>query len=234
MTTDLSPAYCHADLPYAPGADPHCYYCEGCGCNPDAEEQSDPCPVCMEDLLALGLVPEKLRAPEKYEPLYEDVDKNALLDGVEFLEAKYYRGVLVANLVHTIVLHQGVSGASVADYFHRAPDKRVVSSHFEVRSNGDIVQCVPLNRVAFHAPPLNHTSFGIELQGPFGKVWPADQIIRTVGLCWSLIKLYPTIKYIRPHSSISKHRRDPGSPRYPFPWYEFQGMGVAVLTKGAF
>lgn len=211
-------------MPFVEGADPDCYYCEGHGYDPDKwnEQITEPCPVCMAS-------PDVVPAP----PSFTDWDEDGLLDGVTYLQAKYFSGVLKPEKMTTIVMHQGVSSGSISKYFHYAPDGRQVSAHFEVKSNGDIVQCVPLTRRAYHAPPYNWQSFGIEMQGPWNKVWPAIQIDSAVALCESLIAVRPKIHTIRSHSSISKNRRDPGSPKHPFPWDKFKSKiaNVNYITK---
>jgi len=255
--TDYTSPCCSSDLPYVPGADPSCPWCEGSGLDLEVWfdfRQSKACFWCCVD--PLTGVPD-YRAPaeflEESRPL--DSDKDGWLDdgrlAVETIRAKYMGEWLPPERVTSIGMHSGTTGGSIAHYFRDAPDGRVVSAHFEIRKSGEIRQMVPVgrgSRVAFHcgvrnrphipgdqsranrarkANPGGGAAYGIEHQGPFGKPYSDEQIDATVRTVSALLELCPNLVAIEAHSRV--YPRSRRDPGKLFPWRRFEGLGLDLL-----
>lgn len=136
-----------------------------------------------------------------------DVDlviKSHLLEGtsVSFSPSPNTSGPFDTGLPDTLVIHftAGSNLASSVDVMTNPANK--VSAHFAVGRNGDIVQMLPTNKIAWHAGKsqyegrtnLNNYSIGIELDNAgqltrinndefrtwFGKTCAADEVVKAV------------------------------------------------------
>lgn len=137
-------------------------------------------------------------------PLSTLVMKSHLLNGpnVSFFPSPNSSGSFDEGLPDTIVIHftAGSSLASSVDVMTNSDSK--VSAHFAIGRNGDIVQMLPTNKIAWHAGKssykgrtnLNRYSIGIELDNAgqltqnsrgefktwFGKTCPQDDVVAAV------------------------------------------------------
>lgn len=92
-------------------------------------------------------------------------------DAVDFIPSRFTGGAF-AKTPKIAVIHftYGASARSSAEWF-RNPDNPGSSAHVVIDRDGRVIQCVPLDRVAWHAGKsswrglsgLNQHSFGIEL-----------------------------------------------------------------------
>lgn len=122
--------------------------------------------------------------------------------GVRFQGATNTSGEFKPGLPDTLVIHftAGSSLASSVDVLTNPENK--VSAHFAVGRNGDIVQMLPTNLIAWHAgrsnymgrSGYNHYSIGIELDNAgqlekrddgvfkswFGKLYAANEVVTAV------------------------------------------------------
>lgn len=110
-----------------------------------------------------------------------------------------------------------------------------VSSHYLIKSNGEIFQLVDNNLIAWHAgesywfelSKLNNYSIGIELENLGYNPYPLEQMISCVNLCkeLSLIHNIPSTNIIG-HSDIAPHRKiDPG------PFFDWSFLAAHKLGK---
>jgi AmpD protein len=97
-----------------------------------------------------------------------------------------------------------------------------VSAHFYISRRGRVVQCVPLNRKAWHAGAstlntvdglrdnLNHSSVGIELSGTDNVPYTAAQYA-ALGRLIVRLNASLTLRYVVGHCDIAPGRKtDPG------------------------
>ena len=120
--------------------------------------------------------------------------------------------------------------------------KAKVSSHYLIKSNGEILTLVPDLYVAWHAGvsswkkynSINKKSIGIEISNPGHnykyKKFSKNQINSLIILSKYLIKKYKIkSKYILGHSDISPDRKkDPGE---KFPWFELAKKDLCLWHK---
>lgn len=110
-----------------------------------------------------------------------------------------------------------------------------VSSHFLIGIDGERVQFVDTDLVAWHAgfsetkygKRCNNYTIGIELEGPPSKVkqngWMYNQLLNAADICKKLNEHY-NFKFITDHSTISPERKidvKGGCGVDLFPWDEF-------------
>lgn len=133
-------------------------------------------------------------------------------------------------VAHCISLPRGVYGGSaVLDLFQNRLDMTKdpsfaelqglrVSSHFLIRRDGELVQCVSCRHRAWHAgqsqwrgrPQCNDFSLGVELEGVDDGVYTPAQYQSFNRLQATLIARYP-LKGLVAHSEIAPGRKtDPG------------------------
>ena len=97
----------------------------------------------------------------------------------------------------------------------------IVSAHFLVRRDGEVLQFVPTSKRAWHAgqssycgrTACNDFSVGIELEGTDDIPYTEDQYTALTRLIAALIDAYPTLNAntIAGHSDIAPGRKtDPG------------------------
>ena len=105
-------------------------------------------------------------------------------------------------------------------YFEAIAGLRV-SAHVLVRRDGELVQCVPFGRRAWHAGVSTHVgrsgcndfSIGIELEGADDVPYTDAQYARSAALLLALFRAYPDLAPTRVvgHSDIAPGRKtDPG------------------------
>ena len=128
-----------------------------------------------------------------------------------------------------------------ASYLRLLNIKHKVSCHYFIDREGEVVQMVKDNKVAWHAGKskwksfinLNESSIGIELVNKghrFGyEKFPKKQIKQLVKLCSILKKKYSISKSnILGHSDIAPLRkRDPGE---NFPWKKFYKQNLINIS----
>lgn len=103
--------------------------------------------------------------------------------------------------------------------YFRSIEGLQVSSHFFVRRNGDLIQCVSCDDRAWHAGTssyrgrdnCNDDSIGIELEGLEGGDFERAQYETLAGLCAALAQRYD-IQHVAGHEHIARGRKaDPGA-----------------------
>lgn len=89
-----------------------------------------------------------------------------------YLEAAHWSRAVGSVPKDQLVLHvmqiaeKGDTAEQCARYFHdQAPDAKVRTSAHATVDDDSIVQCVPWDRIAWHAPGANKRGIGIELAG---------------------------------------------------------------------
>lgn len=167
---------------------------------------------------------------------------------IPFVEARHYLRDVPRTLIDLIVLHsmeapeKGTRAEACARYFANLPPTRKASAHYCVDSDS-IVQCVPHDRVAYHAPGANARGIGIEHAGyarqsraewldDFGVAMLTRSAALTATLCkrWSIraafvdaVGLLAGHRGITTHAEVSRAFKrsthwDPG-PHFPMDWY---------------
>jgi N-acetyl-anhydromuramoyl-L-alanine amidase len=142
-------------------------------------------------------------------------------------------------VVHSISLPPGVySGDSVTHFltgqaqtiehpYLESIKELKVSAHFFIRRQGELIQMVSCDDMAWHAgvshyrgrDRCNDDSIGIELEGLEGDTFEAEQYETLCGLCSSLLQHYP-IEHLAGHEHIAPARKkDPGA---GFLWEDFR------------
>jgi AmpD protein len=113
-----------------------------------------------------------------------------------------------------------------------------VSSHFFVRRDGRVLQCVSANDRAWHAgrsafhgrEKCNDFSIGVELEGTDDTPFTPDQYAALAALTVALQKRYP-LTDIQGHQHIAPGRKtDPGP---LFDWRNYNEKWAALLKKKA-
>lgn len=203
-----------------------CFFCDGSGYFENTLlEKSEICPVCKPTERELA------------------ARRNALIDdrlhGVPFVAAKHI-GPLFQNPPTLLVIHSGQSGPGIAEYFinpvEKLPDgsfqERIVSAHLAYSATrNEFVQCVPLNRVAWHVGGsrylgnrrLNFCSIGVELPGPYDAHRGIIELGKFRYLVESLLRRMPTLKTAVRHCDIDAKKKDPGD---GFEWSWLSGFGL--------
>lgn len=111
-----------------------------------------------------------------------------------------------------------------------------VSSHFVIRRDGELIQCVPCTQRAWHAgvsnwqgrERCNDFSVGIELEGSDFEAFEAAQYDTLNTLIEALRLRYP-IQGITGHAQIAPGRKtDPGP---YFDWAKINSAGVPLYTE---
>ena len=137
-----------------------------------------------------------------------------------------------------VVVHSGSRSPRVAEYIHRMPDGRKVSTHFSWHGGkGLFVQQVPLTRQAWHVGGSrflddprrpNIYSYGIELPGP----WRGERDDRQRRFLRALLRQLRCFcgpsPFLTGHEMIDPRKRDPG-PGVTASW--FQGLGYRVVWE---
>ena len=107
---------------------------------------------------------------------------------------------------------------------------RYVSWHYTVHTPGwnrMLTQHASILTHCHHAPPLNGTSCGVELDGPYGGLWHYESMDVTVDLIKHLQTQLPALRRLVAHRWVSPAtRKDPGP---NFPWDRFAGLGLEIV-----
>jgi hypothetical protein len=112
-----------------------------------------------------------------------------------FISARWYTNTSGRKITH-VVIHTTESGEypgaarDVARYFQQLPKTRKASAHYVVDSR-EIVQCVEERDIAYHAPPLNEESVGVELCAKAGQTaaqWADDYSNAELALAAGLVR----------------------------------------------
>ena len=124
-------------------------------------------------------------------------------------------------------------GAGEPDPFLRSLSGLRVSSHFLVRRNGELVQFVSCNDMAFHAgvscfrgrSGCNAFSIGIELEGCDFEPFEPAQYAALLNLLAAIGSVYP-IEAVCGHQHIAPGRKsDPG---HFFDWSRLQAVALPL------
>ena len=114
----------------------------------------------------------------------------------------------IKNIVVHWVGNAGSSAMANRNYFESLKEKKsFASSHYIVGLNGEVIQCIPEDEIAYHANNANSYSIGIEVCHPdwIGKFSDVTYK-RLIGLLADLCKRYnlePTTSIIR-HYDVTK------------------------------
>ena len=145
--------------------------------------------------------------------------------------------LIVLHYTETATLEQAVRILTATN------TPKLVSSHYVVGLDGEIVQLVPEDRRAWHAgisswrgvPDVNSASIGIEIvNAGFDDAgapvpYPEEQIAAVCRLCRDIQAHHP-IEDVVGHSDVAPTRkRDPGP---AFPWSRLAREGVGLWTDG--
>jgi N-acetyl-anhydromuramyl-L-alanine amidase AmpD len=154
--------------------------------------------------------------------------------GDRVVPAKFHGPSLVREKVTRFVVHCGASDNPHIERYFQHPwegDRyRVVSAHFVVTDEGTVIQCVPANRVAWHARGANYDSLGAELVGPPTRNnWPGYAIVALAAVIKECIAVYPGIDTVTSHRALAPLRRtDPGP---NFPWDDLEHLLSGKLLR---
>jgi N-acetylmuramoyl-L-alanine amidase len=141
-----------------------------------------------------------------------------------------------------LVLHYTGMPDSAAAVAHLCAAASEVSSHYVVREDGHIVQCVPETRRAWHAgqatwageTDINSCSIGIEIANPGHDHdypdFPKRQIAAVIALCRSIFTRHRIPPHrVLAHSDVAPSRKkDPGE---KFPWRSLHDSGIGLWVK---
>lgn len=158
---------------------------------------------------------------------------------VPFKKSPNFSGIMIPS--YLIIHYDGSGNATGAiDWMINSRGKEAVSAHLHISRDGNVVQLVPFNRVAWHAgvsswkgiSGLNSYSIGIELQNTGGQQYTSKQLEVLTEVAKALVSAYK-LKEILGHSDIAPGRKiDPGK---MFPMEQFRkdvyGLNTNVVIK---
>ena len=144
--------------------------------------------------------------------------------------------------INFVILHYTGMKSEIAAIKRLCNSKSKVSSHYFIKKNGEILNLIPDNYIAWHAGKsrwkkknfLNKNSIGIEIQNPGHSFnypnFSEKQIVALKKLLRFLMKKYKVLKKnVLGHSDIAPERKkDPGE---KFPWYSLSKQGFCVWHK---
>ena len=144
--------------------------------------------------------------------------------------------------INFVIIHYTGMKSETAAIERLCNPKSKVSSHYFIKTNGEILNLVPDNFIAWHAGKsrwkkknsLNKDSIGIEIQNPghsFNYLnFSKKQIAALKILLEFLMKKYKVLKRnVLGHSDIAPERKkDPGE---KFPWYSLSKQGFCLWHK---
>ncbi len=120
----------------------------------------------------------------------------------------YSRQQSSMKMVKGIVVHYvgnaGTPGINNRNYFESLKDKKTIfaSSHYIIGLQGEIIQCVPENEVAYHANNANSTHLGIECCHPDASGKFNDKTYASlIALCVDICKRYN----LDPRTAVIRH-----------------------------
>ena len=144
--------------------------------------------------------------------------------------------------INFVIIHYTGMKSETAAIERLCNPKSKVSSHYFIKKNGEILNLIPDNYIAWHAGKsrwkkknfLNKNSIGIEIQNPGHSFnypnFSEKQIVALKKLLRFLMKKYKVLKKnVLGHSDIAPERKkDPGE---KFPWYSLSKQGFCVWHK---
>ena len=144
--------------------------------------------------------------------------------------------------INFVIIHYTGMKSETAAIKRLCNSKSKVSSHYFIKKNGEILNLIPDNYIAWHAGKsrwkkkifLNKDSIGIEIQNPGHSFnypnFSEKQIVALKKLLRFLMKKYKVLKKnVLGHSDIAPERKkDPGE---KFPWYSLSKQGFCVWHK---
>ena len=144
--------------------------------------------------------------------------------------------------INFVIIHYTGMKSETAAIKRLCNSKSKVSSHYFIKKNGEILNLVPDNFIAWHAGKsrwkknffLNKNSIGIEIQNPGHSFnypnFSEKQIVALKKLLRFLMKKYKVLKKnVLGHSDIAPERKkDPGE---KFPWHRLSKGGFCIWHK---
>jgi N-acetylmuramoyl-L-alanine amidase len=144
--------------------------------------------------------------------------------------------------INFVIIHYTGMKSETAAIRRLCNSKSKVSSHYFIKKNGEILNLIPDNYIAWHAGKsrwkkkifLNKESIGIEIQNPGHSFnypnFSKKQIIALKKLLRFLMKKYKVLKKnVLGHSDIAPDRKkDPGE---KFPWHRLSKEGFCIWHK---
>lgn len=144
--------------------------------------------------------------------------------------------------INFVIIHYTGMKSETAAIKRLCNSKSKVSSHYFIKKNGEILNLIPDNYIAWHAGKsrwkkknfLNKNSIGIEIQNPgHTSNYPnfsEKQIVALKKLLRFLMKKYKVLKKnVLGHSDIAPDRKkDPGE---KFPWHRLSKGGFCIWHK---
>ena len=144
--------------------------------------------------------------------------------------------------INFVILHYTGMKSETAAIERLCNPKSKVSSHYFIKKNGEILNLIPDNYIAWHAGKsrwkkknfLNKNSIGIEIQNPGHSFnypnFSEKQIVALKKLLRFLMKKYKVLKKnVLGHSDIAPDRKkDPGE---KFPWHRISKGGFCIWHK---
>ena len=141
--------------------------------------------------------------------------------------------------INFVIIHYTGMKSETAAIKRLCNSKSKVSSHYFIKKNGEILNLIPDNYIAWHAGKsrwkkkkfLNKNSIGIEIQNPGHSFnypnFSEKQIVALKKLLRFLMKKYKIYKKnVLGHSDIAPERKkDPGE---KFPWHRLSKEGFCV------
>ena len=144
--------------------------------------------------------------------------------------------------INFVIIHYTGMKSEIAAIKRLCNSKSKVSSHYFIKKNGEILNLIPDNYIAWHAGKsrwkkkifLNKNSIGIEIQNPGHSFdypnFSEKQIVALKKLLRFLMKKYKVLKKnVLGHSDIAPDRKkDPGE---KFPWHRLSKGGFCIWHK---
>ena len=144
--------------------------------------------------------------------------------------------------INFVIIHYTGMKSETAAIKRLCNSKSKVSSHYFIKKNGEILNLIPDNYIAWHAGKsrwkkknfLNKNSIGIEIQNPGHSFnypnFSEKQIVALKKLLKFLMKKYKVLKKnVLGHSDIAPERKkDPGE---KFPWHRLSKEGFCIWHK---
>ena len=144
--------------------------------------------------------------------------------------------------INFVIIHYTGMKSEIAAIKRLCNSKSKVSSHYFIKKNGEILNLIPDNYIAWHAGKsrwkkknfLNKNSIGIEIQNPGHSFnypnFSEKQIVALKKLLRFLMKKHNVLKKnVLGHSDIAPERKkDPGE---KFPWHRLSKGGFCIWHK---
>ena len=144
--------------------------------------------------------------------------------------------------INFVIIHYTGMKSETAAIKRLCNSKSKVSSHYFIKKNGEILNLIPDNYIAWHAGKsrwkkknfLNKNSIGIEIQNPGHSYnypnFSEKQIVALKKLLRFLMKKHNVLKKnVLGHSDIAPERKkDPGE---KFPWHRLSKEGFCICIS---